>query len=54
MGRSMFETERLPAPLVAYAEDLDEVLVPSRFNVESFAKSGIPAKKLHTLAQVRC
>ncbi len=48
----MFETERLPSPLVAYAEDLDELLVPSRFNVESFAKSGIPAKKLHTLAQV--
>jgi hypothetical protein len=50
----MFETEQLPAPLVAYSEQLDEVLVPSQFSVDSFTSSGIPKAKLHTLAQVRC
>ncbi len=53
VGRSMFETEKLPAPLVAHAQQLDEVLVPSQFSVDSFSSSGIPLHKLHTLPQVR-
>lgn len=51
VGRSMFETERLPAGLAAYANHLDEVLVPSDFNVRSFSAAGVPVPKLHTLAQ---
>lgn len=51
VGRTMFETERLPKPLVAYSEHVDEVWVPSEFNKASFAASGVQTSKLFTLAQ---
>ncbi|KAF5837491.1 hypothetical protein DUNSADRAFT_4293 [Dunaliella salina] len=51
VGRSMFETESLPGKLASFAMAMDEVLVPSRFNVDSFAASGVNVSKLSTLAQ---
>lgn len=51
VGRSMFETEKLPGPLAERAQELDEVLVPSQFSVDSFVQSGIDGEKLHILPQ---
>ena len=43
VGRTMFETDCLPPDWVARCNDLDEVWVPSRFNVESFRAAGVRA-----------
>jgi glycosyltransferase involved in cell wall biosynthesis len=49
-GRSMYETDRIPADWVANCNDLvDEILVPSAFNVETFASSGVDRAKLTIL-----
>lgn len=41
IGRSMFETDNLPSTWVAAANALDEIWVPSAFNVETFRRAGI-------------
>jgi glycosyltransferase involved in cell wall biosynthesis len=41
VGRSMFETDGLPAQWVARANTLDELWVPSAFNAETFRRSGV-------------
>ncbi|GEM_PF-3364967 len=46
IGRTMFETAQLPAAWVAHCNLMDEVWVPSRFNVETFAASGVERDKL--------
>ena len=46
IGRTMFETDRLPASWVAACNRMDYVWVPSAFNRETFALSGVEAKKL--------
>ena len=37
----MFETDRIPAGWVRLCNAMDEVWVPSQFNVETFASSGV-------------
>ena len=49
VGRTMFETDRIPAGWVAPCNDMDEIWVPSRFNLETFARSGIAPSKLHVI-----
>jgi glycosyltransferase involved in cell wall biosynthesis len=44
--RTMFETSSLPAEWVAAAELYDFIWVPSRFNLESFSRAGIPRDKI--------
>jgi glycosyltransferase involved in cell wall biosynthesis/Tfp pilus assembly protein PilF len=46
VGRTMFETDRLPASWVAACAQMDELWVPSAFNVESFARAGVGREKL--------
>lgn len=46
IGRTMFETDRLPADWVEHCNALDEVWVPTRFNVATFAASGVQRDKL--------
>ena len=46
IGRTMFETDRLPAEWVRKCNLLDEIWVPSRFNLETFAASGVHPDKL--------
>jgi GT2 family glycosyltransferase len=41
IGFSMLETDGLPAEWVKQANRMDEVWVPSRFNVDTFANSGV-------------
>lgn len=44
--RTMFETDRIVPHWVEFIKSVDEVWVPSQFNVESFIKSGVPQEKL--------
>ncbi|MBM3883076.1 MAG: glycosyltransferase, partial [Verrucomicrobia bacterium] len=46
IGRTMFETDRLPLAWVKRCNQMDEVWVPSHFNLESFAASGVERHKL--------
>ena len=46
IGRSMFETDRIAPDWVAACNRMDEVWVPSQFNVETFAASGVERSKL--------
>ncbi|MEN9573772.1 MAG: hypothetical protein RL514_1627 [Verrucomicrobiota bacterium] len=46
VGRSMYETDRIPADWVTCCNGMDEVWVPSQFNVETFANSGVLREKL--------
>ncbi len=47
--RVMFETDRAPQGWVGPLMDRDELWVPSQFNVETFARSGIPEEKMRVL-----
>ena len=49
VGRTMFETDRLPADWAAKCNQLDEIWVPSRFNVETFSASGVQRDKLRVV-----
>jgi len=46
IGRTMFETDRISPDWVFACNRMDEVWVPSKFNVESFASSGVERSKL--------
>jgi glycosyltransferase involved in cell wall biosynthesis/tetratricopeptide (TPR) repeat protein len=46
IGRTMFETDRLPPEWVAACNAMDEIWVPTQFNVETFARSGVKENKL--------
>jgi glycosyltransferase involved in cell wall biosynthesis len=46
IGRTMFETDRIPPEWVAACNAMDEIWVPTQFNVETFARSGVKEDKL--------
>lgn len=46
IGRTMFETDRISPEWVAACNRMDEVWAPSKFNVETFANSGVERDKL--------
>ena len=46
IGRTMFETDRIPAEWVAPCNAMDEIWVPSRFHLETFARAGVDPSKL--------
>ncbi|MHC1745272.1 MAG: glycosyltransferase [Syntrophobacteraceae bacterium] len=46
IGRTMFETDRIPEEWVAACNRMDEIWVPSEFNVRTFAGSGVAREKL--------
>lgn len=46
IGRTMFETDRLPLEWVTRCNQMHEVWVPSRFHIETFAASGVERDKL--------
>ena len=46
IGRTMFETDRIAPEWVAACNRMDEVWVPSQFNLETFAASGVERSKL--------
>lgn len=46
IGRTMFETDRIPEHWVSRCNALDEIWVPSAFNVDSFARAGVDRDRL--------
>jgi glycosyltransferase involved in cell wall biosynthesis len=46
VGRTMFETDRIPDFWVERCNAMDEVWVPTEFNVRTFSESGVDARKL--------
>mmetsp|Transcript_90113 Transcript_90113/g.259815 ORF Transcript_90113/g.259815 Transcript_90113/m.259815 type:complete len:450 (-) Transcript_90113:83-1432(-) len=46
IGRTMYETDRLPASWVPRIQKMDEVWVPSHFAVQQFVSSGVDRAKL--------
>lgn len=51
IGRTMYESDRLPADWVARCNRLDEVWVPTEFHRSSFARSGVEPAKLFVVPE---
>jgi glycosyltransferase involved in cell wall biosynthesis len=51
VGRTMFETDRLPSDWVARCNGVHELWVPSRFNVETFSRAGVEPSKLRIVPE---
>src|SRR5207249_1622538 len=49
IGRTMFETDRLPDGWAEFCNQMDYVWVPSEFNRESFAGAGVDPAKLRVI-----
>ena len=49
IGRANFGTDRLPIEWVPHCNEMDEIWVPSDFNIDSFAFSGVDRKRLHKI-----
>lgn len=49
VGRTMFETDRIPSAWVEKCNALDEIWVPSQFNVDTFARAGVERSKLRKI-----
>lgn len=49
IGRTMFETDRIPPGWVERCKQMDEIWVPSRFNIETFSMTGVPRHKLRAV-----
>ncbi len=49
VGRAMFETDRLPPEWVGHCAQMDEIWVPTQFNLETFSRSGIRRDRLHVI-----
>lgn len=47
--RTMFETDRIPADWVRTCNNMDEIWVPSQFNVETFAGAGVSRDRLYII-----
>jgi glycosyltransferase involved in cell wall biosynthesis len=47
--RTMFETDRIPGAWLEQLRRVNEVWVPARFNLETFASSGVPHHKLRVV-----
>jgi glycosyltransferase involved in cell wall biosynthesis/GT2 family glycosyltransferase len=46
IGRTMYETDRIPQEWVASCNQMDEVWVPTDFNIETFSRAGVARDKL--------
>ena len=51
VGRTMFETDRISPDWVCKCNQMDEIWVPSKFNVETFAASGVERDKLFVMPE---
>ncbi len=49
IGYTTFETDRIPSSWVESCNRMDEIWVPSQFNVETFTASGVLRNKLHVI-----
>jgi glycosyltransferase involved in cell wall biosynthesis len=49
IGYTIFETDRIPPKWVKRCNELDEIWVPSKFNLETFSTSGVDKSKIKVL-----
>jgi len=49
--RTMFETDGVPSRWMPYLMSVDEIWVPTQFNVRTFSNAGIPPERLRVLHQ---
>lgn len=49
VARTMFETDRIPRMWLRRLLEVDEIWVPAEFNVETFARGGVPAERIQVL-----
>ncbi len=52
VGRTMFETNGLPPSLLDPIKEADEIWVPTEFNRQTFAASGINPENVYVLPEV--
>jgi len=51
IGRTLFETDRIPGDWVDKCNEMDEIWVPSDFNIDTFSKSGVIREKLYKIPE---
>lgn len=51
IGRTMFETDSVPAGWIARCNQMDAVWVPSQFNLETFSAAGVQREKLRVVPE---
>jgi len=51
IGRTTFETDRIPDGWAERCGEFDEIWVPSEFNRETFARSGVDERKLRVMPE---
>lgn len=51
IARTVFETDRIPEKWVPRLNQMDEIWVPSHFDLETFSLSGVDRKKLKVIPQ---
>jgi glycosyltransferase involved in cell wall biosynthesis len=51
IGRTMFETDSIPQQWVESCNKMDEIWVPSEFNIETFSKAGVNKDKLFVIPE---
>jgi glycosyltransferase involved in cell wall biosynthesis/GT2 family glycosyltransferase/SAM-dependent methyltransferase len=51
IGRTMNETDRIPAGWVTSCNQMDQIWVPSHFNLEAFAHSGVDRRRLFVVPE---
>jgi glycosyltransferase involved in cell wall biosynthesis len=51
VARTMFETDRLPSAFKSRLIEVDEIWVPAAFNLDTFARGGIPEHRLRVLPE---
>jgi glycosyltransferase involved in cell wall biosynthesis len=51
VSRTMFETDRMPASWMPHLARMEEIWVPSQFNVDTFTRSGYPESRIKVLGE---
>lgn len=51
VGRTTFETDRIPEGWAERCSEFDEIWVPSKFNQETFARGGVDERKLRVMPE---
>jgi glycosyltransferase involved in cell wall biosynthesis len=51
VGRTMFETDRIPDGWAEKCNAMDEIWVPSSFNLETFLRAGVEERKLRKMPE---
>lgn len=51
IGRTMFETDTIPTGWVLTCNSMDEIWVPTQFNIETFSRAGVSLEKLFKIPE---